>query len=115
MALSVAISGDHESLLGLERRIREDPNLRGSRLRRVEAPPATGEMGFVAEALQWTTDNNELLAGLAGVVAGWLARPQNRSRITVQVGDQKIEVESDKVTDPEAAARELLNRLQESR
>jgi hypothetical protein len=113
MALTVEIIGDADSLRGLERDLRGDIDLRGTRLIRTAAPPEPGEMGFAPEALQFITDNNELLAAMAGAVAGWLGRQRQPSRIRVKLGANEIEIESDRVKDPEAVAADLIRRLQD--
>jgi hypothetical protein len=112
MMLCVEIAGSTEALRDLERELRTDPDLRGTRVSRVDAAPAAGEMGFATEALQWVTDNNELLAALVGAVAGWLARQRPPTRISVKRGDREIELVSDQVRDPDATTRELVRLLE---
>jgi hypothetical protein len=107
----VEIAAVPEALLRLETELRADPLLRGTRMTRVDQPMGAGEMGFLPEALQWITDNNELLAALIGAVAGWLARQRSPTRIRVRLGDREVSFESDKIKDPDAAACEMLERL----
>nr|MDT0658507.1 hypothetical protein [Micromonospora sp. DSM 115978] len=113
MMLCVEITGAAEPLRDLERELRTDPDLRGTRLSRVDSPPGTGEMGFTTEALQWVTDNNELLAALVGAVAGWLARQPQPTRISVKRGNRSVELVSDKVRDPDATTKDLLRALED--
>ena len=112
MALTVELIGEAHSLRELEHRLRADADLRGARLVRVDAPPEPGEMGSATEALQWITDNSELLAALAGAVAGWLGRQRRMIHIKVKLGDNEVELESDRIDDPETAAVDLIRRLQ---
>ncbi|WFE59212.1 hypothetical protein [Micromonospora sp. WMMD712] len=111
MRPTVEIIGSLDLLLDLERELRADVDLRGTRFVRVYAPPQPEQMGPAVEALQWITENNELLAALTGAVAGWLARQRTPSRIKVKSGDVEIELESDKIKDPEAVAADMARRL----
>ncbi|BAL91085.1 hypothetical protein AMIS_58650 [Actinoplanes missouriensis 431] len=113
MTLRVEIFADPDTLRAVERELRSDADLRGTRLSRIDAPIKPGEMGFVPDALQWVTDNNTLLAALAGAVAGWLGRQRQPTRVRVRLGEREIELESDRVKDADATAEELLRKLRD--
>ncbi|MBV1848930.1 effector-associated constant component EACC1 [Catellatospora tritici] len=110
MTLRVQLSGDSDQLLTLESALRGDSELRGTRVQRIDVPPAPGELGPVTDALQWVSDNGELLSALAGALTAWLS--QRRTTVTVKIGDREVVVDSTKVRDPEALALQVLLALE---
>jgi hypothetical protein len=109
--MSVLVDGEAADLLALEAALRVDPRVKGASLERVVRDPGVDDMGPVVEALTWTTDNKEVLGGLAAAVVAWVA--SRRTRIRVIVGKRQIEVSSAAVPDPEALALALLEAMQE--
>lgn len=111
MTLRVQLNGDGDQLLSLESALRGDPDLRGTRINRIDLPPRPGEMGPVTDALQWVSENAELTTALAAALTAWLT--QRRTKVRVKVGEHEVELDSTRIEDPEQLALRVLQALTE--
>jgi hypothetical protein len=111
MSQTVQVFAEETQLLVMEQELRADRELRGVRMERRQLAPATDELGPSTEALQWVSDNNELLAAVVSAVAAWVA--QRRSRVRVRIGRREVEIDSAKMGNPEATAERLRELLRD--
>lgn len=109
MAVSVRIVGEASDLLSLEEALREEPPLLGSRVRREVQAPKPGELGPVAEALEWTADNKDLVAALATALVAWVKA--RRTKIAVRVGKDEVTIDSTRIPQADKVAAELAREL----
>jgi hypothetical protein len=103
---------DPDQLVALTDWLRREPELRGVRLERLGAAPAPGEMGGGADAVRLVSDNKELLGAVATTIGIWLTTRTRRTRISVQYGKKKVEIDTGRIKDPDEVARRILRDLQ---
>jgi hypothetical protein len=110
MTHTIQIVGDERDLLDLQHDLRSDPQVRGLQVARRLLPPHADELGPTTEALQWMSDNKEILAAAFGAVTSWVR--SRRSKVKVRIDGREVEIDSTKLDDPVAAAENLVKYLQ---
>ena len=104
-----------ESIADLHSWLRDDEETRLLQISMERAPAKPGDMtgGGLAQALEATVSSKEAIAGLAGVIGGWLSSraATRRTKIRVKTVDVEIEIDTAKVKESEEIARRIVNEL----
>jgi hypothetical protein len=94
MQVTVVVPGDGDAVRSFAEWCRTDPELRGVRIKQTAPSPRPGEMGSVADALEFVSNNDALLTAVATTLGTWLATRRPKTKIRVRLGDKEIEIDS---------------------
>lgn len=100
----VTLSGPEADLLSLHDWLRDEDNLRGTRVEWRSVPPEPGDMGLT-DLLTVTLGAGGAGAVMARSISVWIRHRSSDLKLKITVGDQTVEVDALRLRNPEELAR----------